>query len=132
MHLRNLGGAKEFAYSACGKSMSMQAFDHPRATRYNVKISTVIVKYHTSGASGRIAEGRNISRNGMAIILPHDLQVGSRVQLTLPVLGEPMHFEGVIRNRDHYTYGVAFVNAAEEQRNRLASYCSAMALASAL
>jgi hypothetical protein len=111
--------------------MSMQAFDHPRATRYNVKLSTVIVKYHASGNSGRIAEGRNISKNGMAIILPHDIQVGSRVHLTLPVLGEPMHFEGVIRNRDHFTYGVAFVDTAEEQRTRLANYCSAMALATA-
>ena len=53
------------------------------------------------------------------------------MQLTLPVLGEPMHFEGEIRNRDHFTYGVAFVNAAEDQRTRLANYCSAMALATA-
>ena len=109
----------------------MQAFEHLRATRYNVKLPTVIVKYRAADASGRIAEGRSISKNGMAIILPHELQVGSTVQLTLPVLGEPMHFEGVIRNRDHFTYGVAFVNAAEEQRTRLANYCSAMALATA-
>jgi hypothetical protein len=109
----------------------MQAFERTRATRYNVKLPTVIVKYKAAGASGRIAEGRSISKNGMAIILPHELPVGSRVQLTLPVLGEPMHFEGEIRNRDHFTYGVAFVNAAEEQRTRLANYCSAMALATA-
>ena len=110
---------------------TMQAFDHPRATRYNVKLPTVIVKYQAAGVSGRIAEGRSISRNGMAIILPHELPVGSRVHLTLPVLGEPMQFEGEIRNRNHFTYGVAFVNAAEEQRTRLANYCSAMALATA-
>ena len=109
----------------------MQIFDVPRATRYNVKLNTVVT-YGSAHIRSRVAEGRSISKNGMAIVLPHELPVGAKVQLTLPVLGEPMHFEGVIRNRTEFTYGVAFIHAAEEQRAMLANYCSAMALASAL
>ena len=103
----------------------MQVFDPPRAKRYNVKLKAVV----TYESSRRVAEGRSISKNGMALILRDELPIGATVQLTLPVLGEPLQFEGVIRNRHESTYGVAFVHAAEEKRAMLANYCSAMALA---
>lgn len=92
-----------------------------------------MVTYRASQAfETRIAEGRSISKNGMAIILHDELPIGATVQLTLNVHGEPMHVEGVIRNRNQFTCGVAFVHAADEQRTRLANYCCSMALASAL
>lgn len=110
----------------------MPVFDSPRANRYNVKLKAVVTYRASEAFESRIAEGRSISKNGMAVILHDELPIGATVQLTLNVHGEPMHVEGVIRNRHQFTYGIAFVHAAEEKRTKLANYCCSMALASAL
>lgn len=104
----------------------------PRPNRYNVKLETLVTYRASQAFQSRVAEGRRVSKNGMAIILHDELPIGATVQLTLPVHGEPMHVEGVIRNRDRFTYGVAFVHAAEEQRTKLVNYCCTMALHSVL
>jgi|SRR5690349_13618012 len=107
----------------------MLVFDSPRANRYNVKLKTVVTYRDSQAFQSRIVEGRSISKNGMAIILHDELPIGATVQLTLPVHGAPLHVEGVIRNRNQFTYGVAFVHTAEEQRTMLANYCCSIALA---
>lgn len=100
----------------------------PRPDRYNVKLKTLVSYRAAQAFQSRVAEGRSVSKNGMALILHDELPIGTTVQLTLPVHGEPMHVEAVIRNRDQFTYGVAFVHAAEEQRTKLVNYCCAMAI----
>src|SRR5262249_20894823 len=116
----------------CSSHVIMPVFDSPRANRYNVKLKTVVAYRASQVFQSRVAEARSISKNGMAIILHDELPIGATVQLTLPVHGKPMHLEGIIRNRNQFTYGIAFVHAAKEQRNMLANYCCSIALASAL
>ena len=103
-----------------------------RPKRYSVELEATLIYRTPAGEHSIRGLGRNISKNGMAVLVPEELTIGMELKLALPVLGECMYFDAMIRNREQYTYGLAFLNPPEHQRTTLATYCSAMALASAL
>ncbi len=101
-----------------------------RNPRYGVDVRLrLLVK---QGGKRLVLHGRgnDISENGMALFVAHDLEVGTRAdaEFTLPYSQLPLRVGVSVRNRNGYRYGVEFMTLNEPQREEILRLCKALTL----
>jgi hypothetical protein len=92
---------------------------HPvarRWTRHKVDVPIRVV-VHTEEKSRVISgRGKEISEGGMAVFAGVELRPGDKVEIEFtPPYGGPIRVQGIVRNRQGYSYGVEFFAVNEEQ-----------------
>ena len=104
--------------------------DKRRQPRFNVDVRLRLVV--TKGGKNVMVHGRgnDISENGMALFVAHQLEVGDRleVEFTLPYSRQPLRVGITIRNKNGYRYGVEFMTLSVPQREEVLRLCKALTL----
>ena len=82
-----------------------------RAIRYKIDVPLRIVLHKTDKTVIREGRGRELSENGVCVMVGVELAVGDEVEIefTLPYSGEPIRALSTVRNRKGYCYGCEFV-----------------------
>ena len=97
-----------------------QYADRRKFPRYTIDIA---VKVKVAGPGGLstycYGRGGDIGEGGLSIHVPHELEVGKVINLTLtlPYTGRAISCHVIVRNRDGFKYGVEFkeLNAADTE-----------------
>ena len=115
----------------------MPPLDHPfivRAPRFSVRLDVVATFNTANGRKAVSGHGYEISRNGMALFLPMQLEVGTPLELAISIpRGQVLRLEGEVRNQQPTSHGVAFTSnsaAALKARELLAKYCAVVVASS--
>ncbi len=101
-----------------------------RTPRYNVDVRLKLVVAKDGKSVMVHGRGNDISENGMAMFVAHELAVEQRleVEFTLPYSRQPLRIGIVVRNRNGYRYGVEFRTLSEPQKQEIARLCKALTL----
>jgi len=96
--------------------------------RYKVEIRLKVTL--AGGGQSFHGTGTNISKGGMRVFIPRELNSGEGVmlELMLPYSKEILILRGVIRNRDGFHYGVEFINIASRDQEMITRNCGVLAL----
>ncbi len=112
----------------CG--MEKQNVDRRRWERYPVKIRTKITINQNGKSSLLHGEASDVSRGGLKLFIPRDLEPGFIVlmELSLPYHSQVMAIRGILRNRHGFNYGIEFVNPTQQEQDTIAKSCKALQL----
>ncbi len=101
-----------------------------RTPRYNVDVRLRLIV--AKGDKNAVVHGRgnDISENGMALFVPHDLELDQtlEVEFTLPYSRQPLRLRIAVRNRTGYRYGVEFQSLTVPQKEEILRLCKALTL----
>ncbi len=104
--------------------------ENRRSPRYSVDVRLRLII--SQGGKKVVVHGRgnDISENGMAMFVAHDLEVGTRaeVEFTLPYSRQPLRVGATLRNRNGYRYGVEFMTLSPPQHAEILRLCKALTL----
>ena len=101
-----------------------------RSPRYSVDVRLRLIVAKDGKNMVVHGRGNDISENGMALFVAHELAVEQRleVEFTLPYSRQPLRVRIAIRNRNGYRYGVEFLNLSPPQRDEISRLCKALTL----
>lgn len=104
--------------------------DLRRSPRYTVDVRLRLVVAKDGKNQMIHGRGNDISENGMAMFVAHELAVEQRleVEFTLPYSRQPLRVRIAVRNRNGYRYGVEFLNLSTPQKNEISRLCKALTL----
>ena len=70
-------------------------------------------------------EGCDISRGGMRLFVPRELDPGTSLTLDFHIPYQAIQFtmSGVVRNRNGFTHGIEFINATSDQEQMIDRTC---------
>jgi hypothetical protein len=101
-----------------------------RSPRYNVDVRLRLIVAKSGKSQVVHGRGNDISENGMALFVAHEMEVGQRleVEFTLPYSRQPLRVGIAVRNRNGYRYGVEFLTLSVPQRDEILRLCKALTL----
>lgn len=104
--------------------------DLRRTPRYNVDVRLRLVVTKDGKSAVVHGRGNDISENGLALFVAHELEVGQRmeVEFTLPYSRQPLRVRIAIRNRNGYRYGAEFLTLSTPQQHEISRLCKALTL----
>ncbi len=115
---------------AAGKNtISLFSADKRRFARRPFKNKLVVKEVAFDGADVDVVAGKNISINGMRLLTKQSLNVGTKLQLHIPLKEDepPYLIVGSVKrvkptNANHYEIGVSFLEVDTPTRNELLCY----------
>jgi len=108
---------------------SNMATDSRKWERHEIDIPVKIKIPNSMGITTYVyGRGNDVSEGGLAAQVPHELKVGSTIQLvmTLPHSERSIGCEAVIRNRDSFRYGLEFNGLTAVDRESLIRTCKTL------
>ena len=104
--------------------------DLRRSPRYNVDVRIKLVVAKDGKNQMVHGRGNDISENGMAMFVAHELAIDQRLEIefTLPYSRQPLRIGIMVRNRNGYRYGVEFMTLSAPQKDEIARLCKALTL----
>jgi hypothetical protein len=103
-----------------------QDAERRRHRRYTIDIA---IKVKVAGAGGLstycFGRGGDVGEGGLSIHVPHELEVGKAIDLTLtlPYTERAIACRVIVRNRDGFKYGVEFKELSVSDRELLLETC---------
>ena len=92
---------------------------HPvarRWTRHKLDVPIRVIVHSEEKSRVITGRGKEISEGGMAVFAGVELRPEDKIEVEFtPPYGGPIRVQGIIRNRNGYSYGVEFFAISEEQ-----------------
>ena len=92
---------------------------HPvarRWTRHKLDVPVRVIVHLEDKSRVISGRGKEISEGGMAVFAGVELRVGDKIEVEFtPPYGGPIRVQGMVRNRQGYSYGVEFFTVNQEQ-----------------
>ena len=87
-----------------------------RWTRHKLDVPIRVIVHLEDKSRVISGRGKEISEGGMAVFAGVELRVGDKIEVEFtPPYGGPIRVQGIVRNRNGYSYGVEFFAVNEEQ-----------------
>ncbi len=87
-----------------------------RWTRHKLDVPIRVIVHLEEKSRVISGRGKEISEGGMAVFAGVELRLGDKIEVEFtPPYGGPIRVQGIIRNRNGYSYGVEFFAMSEEQ-----------------
>jgi hypothetical protein len=87
-----------------------------RWTRHKLDVPIRVILHSQKQSRVITGRGREISEGGMAVFAGVELRQGDKIEVEFtPPYGGPIRVQGIVRNRQGYSYGVEFLAVNEEQ-----------------
>jgi hypothetical protein len=103
--------------------------------RYTIDIP-IKVKIAAAGGLSTYCFGRggDVGKGGLSIHVPHELEVGKAIDLTLtlPYTGRAVTCRVIVRNRDGFKYGVEFKELSDADNELLLETCRRLGVVQSL
>lgn len=104
--------------------------DSRRWERHSTSIPVEVTVFLNRGRANHRGEASDLSRGGMRLFLPRELDPGTSLILEFLIPYQALKFNlcGVIRNRSGFNYGVEFINATVHQEEMIERTCQVFKL----
>jgi len=95
--------------------------DLRRWQRHAASIPVEVTVFLNGARANYRGEASDISRGGMRLFVPRELDSGTSVTLEFVIPYQALKFNicGVIRNRSGFNHGVEFINATPDQQQMI-------------
>lgn len=101
-----------------------------RFKRYQIEVRLKISVCNKGSSAAFHGTGTNISKSGMRVFIPRELEVGDSISLevALPYSKDPLDIRAIVRNREGFHYGVEFSKISARDQEVLSRNCGVLAL----
>jgi len=87
-----------------------------RWTRHKLDVPIRVIVHSEEKSRLISGRGKEISEGGMAVFAGVELHPGDKIEVEFtPPYGLPIRVQGIVRNRNGYSYGVEFFAVDDEQ-----------------